>query len=527
MNEFIAKYQEEITGVLTGFDRLVFRGTLRSIAYAQGMDKCRALNGILLKDFGRWAAQCSEALERASLAEARKLGRRIEYLRSSHIDKEALARKIAQETGIGEGLVCVLRCIEPCSSFEVYRNRDQKQLELKKRQRKCMFLYHYQLHPQLGWMNARIQTWFPFSIQICLNGREWLAQQLQCKQMEHVKQDNCLVWVENWKQAQQLMDRQLRARWPRLLDQFAEQVNPALEEILGKWEASYYWSTYQSEWATDIVFREGERLRQLYERMVHYSVTALSCTDVMKYLGRKVRLDGNVPKRFNAEVVLDCKQRPEGIRIKHRVNDNSLKAYDKAFTSLGNVLRFEATMLNPADLRAYRPKEGDPGGAKAWRPMRRGIADLHRLAELSDRAKDRYMDALAQVDDNSTIQDLLKRLHHRKPWHGQAVRGLQPFGKDNALLLAINRGEFLLQGLRNRDLQKLLFTERSASQKQGRQRTAQISRQLRMLRAHGLIHKVPKTHRYQVTETGRTILTALFAAWNAKVSQLTALTVAA
>jgi DNA-binding PadR family transcriptional regulator len=46
---------------------------------------------------------------------------------------------------------------------------------------------------------------------------------------------------------------------------------------------------------------------------------------------------------------------------------------------------------------------------------------------------------------------------------------------------------------------------------------------LRLLRAHGLLQKVPKTRRYQVTPAGRTILAALFAAWNAKVSQLTAL----
>lgn len=147
--------------------------------------------------------------------------------------------------------------------MEVYRNRDQKQLELKKRQRKCVFLYHYQFHPQFGWMNARIQTWFPFSIQICLNGREWLGQQLGRKRREYVKHDHCIVWTEDWNKAQQLMDRPRRVNWPHLLDKIAEQVNPAWDEILGKWEASYYWSTYQSEWATDVVFRDGDRLRKL------------------------------------------------------------------------------------------------------------------------------------------------------------------------------------------------------------------------------------------------------------------------
>ena len=164
MNEFIAKYQNELNGVLTGFDRLVLRGCLRSLVYAQGMDKCRTLNGVLLKDFGRYAEKASARLEEASLAEARQMGRPIEYLRSSRTDKDALARKIAEREGIRSGLVAVLRSIEPCASFEVCRNRNIRQLELKGRQRKCMHLYHYQIHPEFGWMKARVQTWFPFSV---------------------------------------------------------------------------------------------------------------------------------------------------------------------------------------------------------------------------------------------------------------------------------------------------------------------------------------------------------------------------
>jgi hypothetical protein len=63
-------------------------------------------------------------------------------------------------------------------------------------------------------------------------------------------------------------------------------------------------------------------------------MTVLSCTRVMRYLGRRVRLDGAIPRNFNAEVVMDLKDRPEGMRIKHRINSISLKAYDKAFTAV-------------------------------------------------------------------------------------------------------------------------------------------------------------------------------------------------
>jgi hypothetical protein len=198
------------------------------------MDKCRTLNGVLLKEFGKYAEKASRRLEEASLAEAKQLNRPIEYLRSSQIDKEAMAQKIARERGINDGLICILRCIEPCASFEVYRNRDQKQLEPRRRQRKCMHLYHYQFHQQFGWMNARIQTWFPFSIQICLNGREWLAQQLKLIHSPFLKHDNCMVWVKDWQQAQHLLDQQVRVNWLELLDRIAAQINPALKEILGR-----------------------------------------------------------------------------------------------------------------------------------------------------------------------------------------------------------------------------------------------------------------------------------------------------
>ena len=63
MLKFIAKHQDEISGVLSGFDRLVFRGTLRSIAYRAGMNLYLFNNQILLKDFGAHVEQVSQQLK--------------------------------------------------------------------------------------------------------------------------------------------------------------------------------------------------------------------------------------------------------------------------------------------------------------------------------------------------------------------------------------------------------------------------------------------------------------------------------
>jgi len=523
MNEFIAKHQEEIAGVLSGFDRLVFRGTLRSISYVKGMMGYLWANQVRLTEFGRHVQRVSEQVKQACRAKAKALGRAVSYLASAGESKEEIARGIAARDRIRQGLVCVLSCVEPCWTFEVYRNGETRRLELVSRTRECLFLYHYWVHPEFGWMNARIQTWFPFSIQVCLNGREWLARQMDQAGMKYARQDNCFPWVADWSRAQGLLEGQVRTNWPRWLGEIAREMNPAHEEIFRNVPLSYYWTTYQSEWAIDVVFRQGAVLRRLYPRLVHYAMTTLGSADVLRYLGRPVRLDGEVPKSFRGEVTSDLKWREEGIRIKHSVNGNSVKLYDKAFTAVGSVLRAETTIHQGAEFRVYRSKEGDARGKKSWRVLRGGVADLYRRAEISRRAAERYLEALADVDEQSTLEELVQRLGQPKQWKGRRVRALRPFGDDRALLASVSRGEFTLNGFRNREVQKFFFPAAAKDPRQARRRSAWVSRQLRLLRAHGLIRKISGTHRYQLTDNGRKAIGAILAALRSTVRDLTPL----
>jgi hypothetical protein len=523
MNKFIEKLGKQIQGVLAGFDRLVFRGTLRRIVYDAGMKSYLWQNQVLLKDFGKHVERTSQQLKVASLTAAQQAGRPVRYLPSSQVSKEEIAREIAAKDQVKQGTVCVLTSVEPCWSFEVGPNRESKKLELSGKPRKCLFLYHYWMHPEFGFMNARIQTWFPFSIQICLNGREWLARQMDRAGIGYRRHDNCFSWIEDYPRAQQLMDEQLRVNWPHLLDGVANQLNPIHEQIFARFPVNYYWSTYQSEWAMDLVFGDPGQLRRLYPQLVHLGMTSFSSPDVMRFLGKRVNQDGTVPANLTQEMTTDLKRRAEGVRIKHRLGQNSIKLYDKAYTEQAAVLRPEVTINDPAQFKVYRPKEGDPQGELAWRQMRRGIADLHRRAEVSQKALDRYCDALAAVDDSSTLAELTARIEQRIQWNGTWVRALHPFDPgDCALLEAVNRGEFTIHGLRNRDLQRLLYSTPATDKQQTRKRSAAISRKLRLLRAHGLIQKLPHTHRYQVTESGRLILNAILSARHATVNQLIA-----
>ena len=115
----------------------------------------------------------------------------MKYLPSSAVDKEKAASALPAQQKITEGLVCVLTCVEPCQSFEVYRHAESRRWELQSRRRKCLFLYPYGIHPVFGFMHARIQTCFPLAVQICLNGREWLARQMDAVGLRYLRQDNC------------------------------------------------------------------------------------------------------------------------------------------------------------------------------------------------------------------------------------------------------------------------------------------------------------------------------------------------
>jgi hypothetical protein len=337
--------------------------------------------------------------------------------------------------------------------------------------------------------------------------------------LDYQRRDNCFVGLENVERAQELMDAQLRENWPALLDGIAAELNPAHQQMFGTFRAPYYWSVYQSEWATDVMFRDAQALADVYPALVHHGIEAFASPDVMRFLGRKIPAHGHAHSLFAGEVVSDVKHRPEGVRIKHRVNGNSIKLYDK----FGRLLRFETTINQPTEFPVYRPKEGEPNGELAWRPMRKGVADLHRRAKVSQAANNRYAEALATVDTSTPLGRQVAALCEPTELNGRRVRALRPWAPaDIALLRAVNRGEFVVNGLRNRDIRELLCPPTTSAQERRRQ-SAWVGRQLRLLRAHGLLKKVPHTHRYQLTLAARRQIAALLTAHAATADQLSAL----
>ena len=512
MEKFIARYRSLVTGVLSGFDRLVFRGSLLPLFRDGGMFFFLERAGVRLLDFKDFVTRTSDRVKEAAYAEAARLGRPVQYLESSESDKEKIAKRMLADQPIDRGLICVLTAVEPCMSFEYHRCSDPKQRGLRLRPKKCSHLYKYFVHPQFGFMSARLQTWFPFNVQICLNGREWAARQLRRRRSDFKRADNCFTWLGNVELAQRLMDEQLLTDWPGVLDAVARRLNPLHTEIFQAQPMDYYWSGYQTEWATDVIFPDPRAPGAIYPALVRHAMEHFKSPDVMRFLGQKVH--GN----FTGEIITSFKNRPEGVRVKHWVRGNSIKMYDKA----GSILRIETTIARTKDFKVLRPAHDEPNGKLEWRPLRKGVADLHRRAQLSQRSNKAYLDALSAVEDTTPCAKLFDAVSSPVFENGRRLRALRLNDPaDLALLDATSRGEFAPAGFRNRDLRSLLYRlPAQATPRDHRRLSAKVSRQLRLLRAHDAIKRIPKTHRYRLTSRGLLLTAALQATRRANIKDL-------
>ena len=165
------------------------------------------------------------------------------YLKSSRISKDEAAREILQSHPLEEGLAAVLQCVEPCWTFDV-KSVDGR-LKVVGEAGKCSMLYRYFRHPLFGWMYVRLQTWFPFEVQIGINGREWLAQRMDREGMKYRRCDNKFLWVEDWQRAQVWLDEQLRTNWVKEFNGLLAQVHPLHPGHLGRLPVAYNWTVHQ------------------------------------------------------------------------------------------------------------------------------------------------------------------------------------------------------------------------------------------------------------------------------------------
>lgn len=498
MKDFVTAHQSKIKGVLSCFDRMLYRGYLPIMdgyAMAQFLDG----HNIESKSLKGFLTEAAQRVKDHAWKMAQDLGRPYEYLQNK-IPMERKARQMAVDEEIDQGLVCIFGKLEPCRSFSFRFGKGRA--FVKSAKRKCMSLYYYFVDREFGLIHIKIQTWFPMVIQVYVNGHEWLARKLSRHGVGFTKLDNVFIDIVDMDRAQVFADRFCSVNWSAVLDRFARRVNPLMKDLLKG--LNYYWVTTQSEYSTDIMFKGREPLQQLYPRLLSHSTLCLGAKEIMSFLGRK--LHGH----FEGEVITDLchltHQRIAGARVKHRVKGNWLKMYDKA----GMVLRVEMVINNPEEFRVRKcvTRRGVP--STEWVQMRKGVHYLFRYREVSMRANGRYLDALAVVTDpTAKVKELAQVTRRKRPATGRPAKALNPLSREDLLLFkAVMQGGHNVRGFTNRDIR---FQLAGTSHFDGlcsepRCHSAKVSRLFHLLHVHRLIAKLPRSRKWRTTRLGRRLM---------------------
>ena len=492
MEHFLEQHREHIVGVLSGYDRVLFRGSLRSIDYPEAFGRFLSSQRVLIKNFAAYSKPITDRIKEEARSLAESLGRPFQVIESSNESKEQVVKELLERNPLSEGLICVLQCTESCRSIDFRLDPATKWRYPVFKRRRCAHLYFYFLDPDFGLCHVRLQTWFPFSIQVCVNGREWLAKRLQAEGISFEKVGNSFTAAEDFDRLQELMDEFHHLDWISELNRFAQLANYLVrkDELCGL--KGYYWTMRQSEVATDILFDSPEYLQAIYPHLVRYSFQEMHARDVIGYLQ-------GTSKHPLKKTDRSLKEWPEGRRVKFWVQENSIKMYDKADA----LLRIETTINNPDNLKVWRTPENSTKAELL--NMRRGIADCRARYEFSRAANYRFLNALAVVGSPKPSSQVLDRVTSRIQVNGRSYRGLRPLDPlEAALFKVLIDGSLSLLGIANKDIRKALYP--TSDPDESRRISSRVSRHLAMLRAHKLLERIPKRNRYRPTPIGYLVM---------------------
>lgn len=492
---FAGKFADSIVATLSCVDRLIFKGYLPFGGDPELNRFVDRLN-IRRKDFLPQLLPWSERLIEHAKSAAQRQGAPYQYLQGQH-SKEKLIDQIIRERKLISGLIAVLCCIETCRTVQLRHGDGKPRLAFTRRPQRVV--YYYFLDPEFGRIHVRIETWFPFTIQIYVNGHDWLAQQLAKKRPGFVQRDNCFLELDDPAAAQRQAERFFSLAWKSRLNRWAKQVNPLLKEVPWLRSMEYRWVIDQFEYSTDVLFRSRQHLAELYPRLLDHAAVHFSAQDILTFLGRKLH------PRFQGEVLTHTqKDRIPGARVKHRMKNNWLKMYDK----FGQVLRVETVINNPREFQVRRRRKRRGRWKRVWCPMNKGIANLYQYHAAAHAANVRYLEALSVVNNPTTAYQHVAALVQSKQDGQRSFAGFNPARRDDVQFFrAVLRGEHELQGFRNAHLRRLLQLDDRDPAQRHRARAA-IGRRLKRLHVRGLIAKIPHTRRWKVTPLGHRTLGA-------------------
>jgi len=480
METLTQTYKDKINFTLSCYDRIIIQGILPEISYAQGMTSYMYQHMEKIFDYPHFAEPFKTLINENAKQIAKDNEIEIEFVRRSTIRKEDLIRRQLEKRGSHTGIVHILSAMEACPSYQPWHDKHTGKTFLKPTQGKCLHYYFYFIDELLGYGYIRVPTWCPFRLQVYINGHHLLSNQLKAEGIAHTMIDNAFDSIANVARAQELADEIPIEKIHRKLDEFAWKFCPAYKQL----NLRYHWTIMQAEYATDIVFKKQQYLQAIYSELIATAIHTVNPDNIATFLGRKLdpRYQGEAGNNYNIRL--------EGSRIKHIMGSASIKMYDK----FQKILRIETTTNDVSFFKHYREVvHRDGTKSMQMATFKKSIYSLAPLKNNLKASNNRYLEFISAFDNKQTGYKRLQKITHRKQVNNRNYQGFNFFLKDDlAIFHAIIRGEFNIQGFRNKHLRKYLGYNSN-----------KVSRILKRLWSHGLIKKAKNCYKYYVTKLGK------------------------
>src|SRR5215467_11949930 len=392
--------------------------------------------------------------------------------------KDDFAKQQRKDFRHREGVVFIGKAQEKCTVYRTEKRHNPRTKRtypwIVKSTTLVNHYYFYCIDADFGPFFLKFCSYFPYNAKLCLNGHEYLKQQLKQHGIPYQALENGILSCKDPQQLQLLCDRlsvgkidALLRKWLRLLPHpFALQDRQA--------GYRYQLSILQIELSLTQVLDQPLNGRIFFEEVIRENLDIGRPKQVQLIFDRWVTK--STPGLFRTRVITD------GVIPSLHIDYKGTRI--NQYHEEGQALRTETTINNTRDFY-----------------IGKSLRNLPALRQIGFQANRRLLQTQRITHDSILAEETFQQLNRPRMVDGQRVSALRfadPIVQAiwNALLLF----DLLPSGFSNRNLRTNLAALRGQSEDQLTQ--GRMTYQLRRLRLHGLIERIPKTHRYRLTDFG-------------------------
>jgi hypothetical protein len=398
--------------------------------------------------------------------------------------KDDIAAQHLRQFTQSEGVVFIGKAQEKTPVFRTERRRSEKTGVtypwLVRSTAMVNHFYIYCLDRDFGPFFLKFSTYFPYNAKLCLNGHEYAKQQLTRKGIGFEALDNGVLCCDDPRRLQSICDGLSAEKIDALLRKWLRRLPHPY--AAGDRRAGYRYqiSILQAEFSLTQVLDRPVTGRVFFEEVIRENLDIGRPSQIQLLFDRRV--SRRTPGKFRTRVITD------GVIPSLHVDYKSTRI--KQYHKEGRALRTETTINNPRDFG-----------------IGKRLHNLPALRQVGFQANRRLLDVQKVSHDCSIGEDAFDRVVRPVEVDGQRASALR-FGDQRvqALFAVLAMFSLQLRGFTNQEMRPLLaqlLGSDPANYPIGR-----MTYDLRRLRLHGIIERIPHSHRYQLTSAGLRI--ALF-----------------